>query len=141
VSDGASGVTEDLQEMARSQDIAAAVALKYLGLSKVGFNHGGAGRGGRCRLASGEGGLEPTDVIVAVDGSRVRTTGTVRRLITATAGRPQCGVGFRAGEGSRRGTRDVAAPARPPNGPPPRSAIVVQPHPGEAAVPGQDRHG
>jgi PDZ domain-containing protein len=70
---------EDLREMSRSQDIAAAVALEYLGYDIF--------TGARVdRTLSGspaaKAGIKPRDVIVGVDGSRVRTTGDLRRLIS-----------------------------------------------------------
>jgi PDZ domain-containing protein len=72
--------TTDLREMARSQDIAAAVALRALGYKVKAQPHGALvqqiGRG-----APADGKLEPTDVIVAVDGKPVRTPADLRRLI------------------------------------------------------------
>jgi len=68
--------------MTRSQDIAAAVSLSDLGY-KVVLQPTGA------RVAdvlpgspAAKAGLEPTDVIVAVDGRPVRTTSDLRRLIS-----------------------------------------------------------
>ena len=72
---------EDLREMARSQDIAGAVALKYLGY-KVTIRPIGALI---AQVASdspaAKAGLQPTDVIVGVDGKPVRATGDLRTLI------------------------------------------------------------
>jgi PDZ domain-containing protein len=72
---------EDLREMARSQDIAAAVALQYLGY-KVQLKPIGA-------LVSqvvvdspaAKAGVEPTDIVVSVDGKPVRKASELRRLI------------------------------------------------------------
>jgi len=72
---------EDLREMARSQDIAAAVALKYLGytvtIRPIGALISEVAPGSPAAKA----GLEPTDVIVGVDGSPVRTNADLRTLI------------------------------------------------------------
>jgi PDZ domain-containing protein len=73
--------TEDLRAMARSQDIAAAVALRYLGyhvvLRPIGALISDVYPGSPAAKAD----LQPTDVIVAVDGHPVRQTGDLRRLI------------------------------------------------------------
>jgi Lon-like protease len=70
---------EDLREMSRSQDIAAAVALEYLG-----YDIFTGARVDRTLAGSpaAKAGIKPRDVIVGVDGSRVRTTGDLRRLIS-----------------------------------------------------------
>jgi Lon-like protease len=70
----------ELQEMATSQQIAAAVALRELGY-KVGVSDSGAlivaiGPG-----TPAEGKLVPGDVIVSVDAHRVQTTDEARRLL------------------------------------------------------------
>jgi len=73
---------EGLREMARSQDIAAAVALKYLGydvtLRPIGALISDVFEGSPAAKAK----LQPTEVIVAVDGKPVRTTKDLRRLIS-----------------------------------------------------------
>jgi len=73
--------TEDLRTMARSQDIAAAVALKYLGYNvrprSTGALIADVIRGSPAAKA----GLQPTEVIVGVDGAPVRKTIDLRRLI------------------------------------------------------------
>jgi PDZ domain-containing protein len=74
--------TEDIREMARSQDIAGAVALKYLGyrvvIRSVGALIGQVASGSPAAKA----GLQPTDVIVGVDGKAIRTTGQLRAAIS-----------------------------------------------------------
>jgi PDZ domain-containing protein len=72
---------EDLREMARSQDVAAAVALKYLGyhvtIRPTGALIAEVIPGSPAAKAH----LEPTDVIVAVDGHPVRKQPDLRPLI------------------------------------------------------------
>ncbi len=72
----------DLREMARSQDVAGAIALQYLG-HKVVLRPTGAliedVLGGSPAAAAG---LQPTEVIVAVDGAPVRTRNDLRRVMS-----------------------------------------------------------
>ena len=67
--------------MARSQDIAGAVALKYLGykvtLKPIGALISDVASGSPAAKA----GLQPTDVIVGVDGKPVATSAQLRSLI------------------------------------------------------------
>ncbi len=74
---------EDLREMARSQDVAAAVALRYLGyhvvLDPTGTLINAVAAGSPAERA----GLQPTETIVAVGGKKVRTTADLRRLMSA----------------------------------------------------------
>lgn len=107
--------TEDLRSMARSQDIAAAVALKYLGyhvvVRAVGVLIADVITGSPAERA----GLQPTDVIVAVDGVPVHTPTDLRRLISRRKAGQSVSVTVRSGEGLRRvrvGT--VAGPGRRP---------------------------
>jgi PDZ domain-containing protein len=73
---------EDLNEMARSQDIAAAVALKYLGYDvKVGST-GALVEQTLVGSPAAKAGIQPTDVIVGVDGNPLRTTTDLRRLLS-----------------------------------------------------------
>ena len=72
---------EDLREMSRSQDIAAAVALKHLGYKVVLRPTGARVTDVLPGSPAAKAGLEPTDVIIAVDGRPVRTTLDLRRLI------------------------------------------------------------
>jgi PDZ domain-containing protein len=75
--------TEDLREMARSQDVAAAVALKYLGYKVVVRATGALIQDVLSGSPAAKAGLEPTDVIVATDRKPVRTTADLRRLMAA----------------------------------------------------------
>jgi Lon-like protease len=74
----------DAAEMKTSQNIAAAVALRTLG-RKVSAIAAGARIYGVEPGLPAAGKLEPTDVIVAVDGKRVRSPGDVSRVM---AGKP-----------------------------------------------------
>jgi PDZ domain-containing protein len=74
-------IAEDLREMSRSQQIAAAVALRALGY-KVVARPIGALVSAVARRAPATGRLQPADVIVAVDGRTVRTPYDLRRLIS-----------------------------------------------------------
>jgi PDZ domain-containing protein len=74
--------TEDLREMARSQDIAAAVALKYLGYDVTLRATGALISDVFDSSPAAKAGLQPTDVIVAVGGMPVRKTTDLRRLIS-----------------------------------------------------------
>jgi len=73
---------EDLREMARSQDIAGAVALKYLGYHVILRSTGALIADVAAGSPAAKAGLEPTDVIVAVNGAPVRTTSDLRRLMS-----------------------------------------------------------
>jgi PDZ domain-containing protein len=75
-------VKEDLREMSRSHDVAAAVALKHLGYKVVLRPMGARVTDVLPGSPAAKAGLEPTDVIVAVDGHPVRTTPDLRRLIS-----------------------------------------------------------
>lgn len=103
----------DLQDMARSQDIAAAVALKALGLKVVARATGvlvsavdpGAPAAGR---------LQPSDLITAVDGRPVTTIASLRAAMKAK--RPGDSVRYtlvRAKQTLRVAVRTVAAPGDP----------------------------
>jgi PDZ domain-containing protein len=72
---------EDLREMARSQDIAGAVALKYLGYKVTISPIGALISQVASDSPAAKAGLQPTDVIVAVDGKPVRVTTDLRTLI------------------------------------------------------------
>jgi Lon-like protease len=94
--------TEDVREMARSQDIAGAVALKYLGydvtLRTIGALISDVLHGSPAARA----GLQPTEVIVAVGGRPVRTTADLRRLISAHNPGESVRLTLRSGEGLRQ---------------------------------------
>jgi Lon-like protease len=91
--------TEDLRDMARSQDIAAAVALKYLGKKVVFHPRGALVEAVAPDSPAAKAGLQPTDIIVAIDGKPVRTTADVRRLMQRHKPGDRVRVGLRAGKG------------------------------------------
>jgi Lon-like protease len=72
---------EDLREMARSQDIAGAVALQYLGYKVTIRPIGALISEVAPDSPAAKAGLEPTDVIVGVDGRPVHATRELRTLI------------------------------------------------------------
>jgi PDZ domain-containing protein len=82
--------TEDLRAMSRSQEVAAAVALRALGY-KVTARPTGVLIEDVARDAPAAGKLFPTDVIVNVDGRRVRTTKDLRAIL----GSRRAGTTFR----------------------------------------------
>ena len=88
--------TEDLRAMSRSQEVAAAVALRALGY-KVVARPTGVLVEDVARDAPAAGKLFPTDVIVSVNGRRVTTAKALRAIL---ASRP---VGTRFRIGVRRG--------------------------------------
>jgi len=101
--------TEDLRQMARSQNIAAAVALKYLGYDvKVGYTGAlvdAVAPGSPAEKAK----IQPTEVIVSVDGEPVKKTDDLRRLITA---HPP-GTTLRLGVRGAKGLREVVVKTAP----------------------------
>jgi Lon-like protease len=105
---------EDLQEMARSQNIAAAVALKYLGYDvKVGYTGALVGEV-VAEAPAAKAGIQPTDVIVAVDGKPVRKTDDLRRLITAHPPGTSIRLGVRGAKGIREvDLKTIADPHNP----------------------------
>jgi PDZ domain-containing protein len=96
-------IAQDLREMSRSQQIAAAVALRALG-RKVTARPTGALIDGVARDAPAAGQLQRTEVIVAVDGHAVRTPSDLRRLI----GRHRPGDRVRLTVRSVQGLRQVS---------------------------------
>jgi Lon-like protease len=116
---------EDLREMARSQDIAAAVALKYLGYKVVEKPTGALITDVLAGSPAERAGLEPTDVIVAADGHPVLKSTDLRPLIS----RRRPGQSVRLSVRSPRGLREfrvrtVADPHRA--GRPVIGVLVVQ---------------
>jgi PDZ domain-containing protein len=99
------GVSDDarrrgnLREMSRSQSIAAAVALRELGYD-VDAEPTGALVETVFPGTPAAGKLQPTDVVVAVDGTRVRTPDDLRRLISRK--RPGTRVTLDVRRGDRR---------------------------------------
>ncbi len=106
----------NLQEMATSQQIAAAVALKELGYEvKVSAD-------GALILATGpgtpaDGKLVPGDVIVSVDGQRVRTTDQARGLLRRHRPGDVVEVGVRNDEDLRTVTLKTIADPQDPSVP------------------------
>jgi Lon-like protease len=92
----------DARDMSESQSIAAAVALRALGYDVV-AQRNGAEIADVVPGTPAVGKLKPTDVIVSVDGSRVRTPGDLRRLIRAH----EPGEVVRLGVRDRSGLRQV----------------------------------
>ena len=87
---------QNLRQMDRSQKIAAAVALRELGLD-VGSDPEGALVVAVAPDAPADGKLEATEVIVAVDGKPVKTPDDLRRLIGDRKPGEQVRVNVRAG--------------------------------------------
>ncbi len=101
---------QNLEAMDRSQEIAAAVALRELG-HDVGSDPEGALVVAVAPDAPAAGLLEPTDVIVGVDGAVVRTPDDLRRLITAREVGDTVRLRVRSGEETR--TVEVGTVAAP----------------------------
>jgi Lon-like protease len=89
----------NLREMSRSQSIAAAVALRELGY-EVDAEPTGALIETVFPGTPAAGKLQPTDVVVAVDGTRVRTPGDLRGLVSSK--RPGTRVKLDVRRGNRR---------------------------------------
>ena len=91
---------QDLREMRRSQSIAAAVALKALGYRVVARPTGVlVEEVDPTRPAAGK--LEPTDVIVTVDGIQVRTPTQLRRAMARRRPGDVIRFGFHRGQSLR----------------------------------------
>jgi Lon-like protease len=86
--------------MSRSQEVAAAVALRELGYD-VEADPDGAEVAAVGSDTPAAGKLEPTDVIVAVDGAAVRTPADLRRLIAKHEPGDSVRLGVRSGEKTR----------------------------------------
>lgn len=113
----------DLTAMARSQDIAAAVALEYLG-RKVETHPQGALVVAVAGDSPAQGKLKQGDVIVAVDGSEVRTPEDLRRLIGKHAPGDEIRLRVRDGDGLR--TVTTGTRPDPENAKRPVIGIVIQ---------------
>jgi PDZ domain-containing protein len=87
---------QNLRQMDRSQEIAAAVALKELGRD-VGSDPAGALVVAVAPDAPADGKLEATEVIVSVDGKPVKTPDDLRRLVADREPGDQVRIGVRAG--------------------------------------------
>jgi PDZ domain-containing protein len=102
-----------LQEMARSQQIAAAVALKQLGY-KVNISSTGALVVEVAEGAPAQGKLEPGDVIVSVDGQRVETQQQARELLRRHKPGDVVQLGLRNSQGLRTvAVKTIADPSDP----------------------------
>ncbi len=100
----------DLREMSRSQQIAAAVALRAAGYKVVARPTGALVDDTFAGLPAA-GVIQPADVIVSVDGSPVRLIADLRRLVQARRAGVMLTVGLRRGSALRRVTlRSVADP-------------------------------
>ncbi|HEY2936549.1 MAG TPA: S16 family serine protease [Gaiellaceae bacterium] len=100
----------DLRQMSRSQSIAAAVALRAAGY-KVVARPTGALVDETAPGLPAAGLIQPTDVIVSIDGSPVRTVGDLRRLIRSHPVGAALRVAFRRGSELRSVTmKSVADP-------------------------------
>jgi PDZ domain-containing protein len=73
--------TLDLREMARSQDVAGAIALRYLGYKVILRPTGAMLQNVYDGYPAARAGLQPTDVVTAVNGSPVRGPDDLRRLM------------------------------------------------------------
>ncbi len=92
---------EDLREMARSQDIAAAVALKYLGYKVQLTPTGALISQVYADSPAARAGLQPTEIIVSADGQPVRKTSDLRPLISKHKPGQTVRLGLRTGTGLR----------------------------------------
>jgi Lon-like protease len=106
---------QNLRQMDRSQEVAAAVALRQLGY-RVTADPEGALVIAVAPDAPAAGRLQPTDVIVSVNGKAVRTPDDLRRLIRA--GKPGSTVRLRVRTGGATRTVDVRTIASPEDGRP-----------------------
>jgi Lon-like protease len=99
--------------MSRSQDIAAAIALKYLGYDVVVRPTGALIAEVLAGSPAEKAGLEPTDVIVAVDGHRVLKSSDLRALISRHRPGETVRMSVRSPQGlSELRVRTVADPRR-----------------------------
>jgi Lon-like protease len=89
---------EDLRAMSRSQEVAAAVALRTLGY-KVTARPTGVLVQDVARDAPAAGKLQPTDVIVSLDRRQVRTPRTLRAILAAHPPGTTFRIGVRRGGG------------------------------------------
>jgi PDZ domain-containing protein len=110
---GAQQHTLDSREMARSQSIAAAVALRQLGY-KVRATEVGALIEAVAPDGPAAGELLPTDVVITVDGQPVRTPSDLRRLLRRHRPGDSVRIGVRRG-GSVRSLvlRTIPSPTDP----------------------------
>ena len=107
-------------EMTRSQEIAAAVALRELGYD-VEATPAGAFVVAILPDAPADGKLQPTDVVVSAAGERVRTPGDLRQVLGALEPGAEVKLGVRRGGVAREVTVETAESPREPG----RAAIGV----------------
>jgi PDZ domain-containing protein len=105
--------TVDLSEMARSQEIAAAVALKQLGYD-IGANADGALVTDVVPKTPADGKLRPTDVIVAVGEKAVRTPNQLRALMSLHKPGDRVALTVRSSAGLRKETVGTIADRQDP---------------------------
>lgn len=120
VSEGAQRKIDE-HDMSESQSIAAAVALRALGY-KVVADRNGAEIADIVPGMPSVGKLEPSDVIVSVDGQKVRTPTDLRRLIR----RHKPGEEVRLGVRNSNGLRTVVLRTRAEQGHPVIGVIIDQ---------------
>jgi Lon-like protease len=105
----------NLREMSRSQEIAAAVALRELGYD-VDAQPTGALIETVFPGTPAAGKLNPTDVVVSVDGDRVRTPADLRRLVSRRQPGERVRLALRRGDEQKQVTletaRDPSEPSR-----------------------------
>ena len=99
----------DLEQMARSQEIAAAVALDELGYD-VKVRENGAFVASVYRDLPALGKIVPGEVIVAVDGKPVRSTIDLQRLISTRPPGTEITLTLRSSDGRRRVVSLTTAP-------------------------------
>ncbi len=112
---------QTLRQMDRSEQVAAAVALRELGYD-VRAEPAGALVAAVAPDAPADGRLEPTEVIVAVDGEPVRTPADLRRLIAKRKPGEPVKLSVRAGGATR--TEEVGTVASPDE--PDRPIVGIQ---------------
>ncbi len=120
---------ENLREMATSQQIAGAVALRHLGYKVDIQPRGALIEGVAPGSPAAKAKLEPTEIIETIDGRRVRTTGDVRRLMAAHRPGDRVRIEIQTGEGvETRTVGTIEGCTTPPGGtqclPDPKRAIL-----------------
>jgi PDZ domain-containing protein len=120
---------ENLREMATSQQIAGAVALRHLGYKVTVLPRGALIEAVAPGSPAARAKLQPTEIIEAIDGKRVRTTGDLRRLMAARRPGDRVRLGIRTGEGLETKTvGTVEGCTTPPGGtkcvPDPKRALL-----------------
>jgi Lon-like protease len=108
---------ENLRAMARSQDIAAAVALKYLGYDVKLASHGALVDDVLPESPAARAGIQPTETIVSVDGRPVQTPTDLRRLLSTHRPGDTVRLGVRSAEGLREVRVKTAADPNDPRRP------------------------